>query len=75
MWFVVKKFPKESNDIVGATDDVLEDVCGPTMQDAELNLEFENETDDTSWHRDDIPSEQCLVSSAEEEEDDEHRDE
>ncbi|KAK1361459.1 hypothetical protein POM88_045933 [Heracleum sosnowskyi] len=72
LYFVVKKLPRENND-KGEGSDVLEDVCGPTMQDAELDFELQNQlTDDNCWCRDDIPSAQCLVSySGSEEENDE----
>ncbi|KAK1373230.1 hypothetical protein POM88_029423 [Heracleum sosnowskyi] len=71
-WGAFTKLPRENND-KGEGSDVLEDVCGPTMQDIELDFELQNQlTDDNCWCRDDIPSAQCLVSySGSEEENDE----
>lgn len=68
--FVVKKLPKEYNDI-GEGAEVLEDVYGPTMHDAEFNFELQNQIDDVSWYRDDLPSEQIDVLTSGEESDDE----
>ncbi|XP_074351848.1 uncharacterized protein LOC141690996 [Apium graveolens] len=72
LWFVVNKLPKEHNGIDEETDDVLEDLCGPTMHDAELEYPFQNQTDDMTWHRDDIPNENVSSGEEEEDHDDDH---
>ncbi|XP_074374480.1 uncharacterized protein LOC141714883 [Apium graveolens] len=68
--FGLKKLPKEYHDI-GTNADVLEDVCGPTMHDTKVNIELQNQNDDGSWCRDDIPGEMCLQLSSGDEADDE----
>lgn len=70
LYFVVKKLPKEYSGIEEGTE-VLEDVCGPTMQDAEINFNLHNQNDDVNWYRDDVPSEQIPIISCGEEADDE----
>ncbi|KAL8135095.1 hypothetical protein AgCh_009931 [Apium graveolens] len=68
--FGLKKLPKEYHDI-GTNADVLEDVCGPTMHDTKVNIELQNQNDDGSWCRDDIPGEMCLQLSSGDKADDE----
>ncbi|XP_074336927.1 uncharacterized protein LOC141674102 [Apium graveolens] len=72
LWFVVKKLPKEHNGIDEETDDMLEDLCGPTMHDTELEYPFQKQTDDVTWHRDDIPNENVSSGEEEEDHDDDH---
>ncbi|XP_074352365.1 uncharacterized protein LOC141691534 [Apium graveolens] len=72
LWFVVKKLPKEHNGIDEETDDMLEDLCGPTMHDTELEYPFQKQTDDVTWHKDDIPNENVSSGEEEEDHDDDH---
>nr|XP_017216852.1 PREDICTED: uncharacterized protein LOC108194417 [Daucus carota subsp. sativus] len=68
--FVVKKLPKEYDNI-GIETDVLEDVYGPTVHDTGLNFKMQNQRDDVSWCRDDMPGEMCRESFSGDEADDE----
>ncbi|XP_074356639.1 uncharacterized protein LOC141696392 [Apium graveolens] len=54
------------------TDNMLEDLCGPTMHDTELEYPFQKQTDDMTWHRDDIPNENVSSGEEEEDHDDDH---
>ncbi|XP_063942812.1 uncharacterized protein LOC108203257 [Daucus carota subsp. sativus] len=68
--FVVKKLPKEYDNI-GIETDVLEDVYGPTVHDTGLNFKMQNQRDDVSWCKDDMPGEMCRESFSGDEADDE----
>lgn len=61
LYYVVKKSPREYNDIEQGND-ALEEVSGPTMHDVEVNFQTGNQTDDVSWCRNDLPRRQIPVT-------------
>ncbi|XP_063939737.1 uncharacterized protein LOC135148446 [Daucus carota subsp. sativus] len=69
LYFVVKKLPRDYNDVEDESDP-LEEVSGPTVQ-QELIFSVNTLPDDDSWYRDDVPNRQIPVTPSEMEENDE----
>ena len=71
LYFVVRRLPRDYNDIEEETDPLLEEAVNADMY-QELEFPINTLPDDNSWYRDDVPKRQILNTPSEVEENDEN---